>query len=180
MHADSAECNSVRVANKTRTLYRYHNHIRFRLHAWLATLLGTDHSCIFIVNTIVDANPSVRAAIKGCLTPSAAHFIQEDGSNSRTKTAPISCYCVYKLSNKASISPCTVLIDMYSSFLGHVVDCLQYGGKAGRSGHVQQSKVERVDTQGVVPDEQSQKPFSVQELEAKVSQVSIITTVYCS
>ena len=63
------------------------------------------------------ANPIVRAVIKHCLIPSAVHFIQEDGSSSRTKcgsssrakcwssstcTAALSCYCICKLSNKAS------------------------------------------------------------------------------
>ena len=49
------------------------------------TLLGTDHSCIFKMKAVMDANPIVRAVIKGCLISSAAHFIQEDGSKSRAK-----------------------------------------------------------------------------------------------
>ena len=71
----------------------------------MATSLGTDHSCIFIVNTIVAANQilSVRAAIKGCLTPCTAHIIQEDGSSSRAKIykhIPRGGYCICKLNKK--------------------------------------------------------------------------------
>ena len=45
----------------------------------------TDHSCIFIMPAVMDTKYVVRAVIKVCLIPSAAHIIQEDGSNSMTK-----------------------------------------------------------------------------------------------
>ena len=60
--------------------------------------LWTDHSSIFIVITVVSANPIMSATTQDCLIPAAAHIVQEDGSSSRRKGAIVvlisDCYCI--------------------------------------------------------------------------------------
>ena len=72
----------------------------------MATLLWTDHSCIFIMMTVVVTNSTVSAIIQVCLISSAVNLIQEDGSNSRTKDPAIhiNCYCICKLEKQQIIN----------------------------------------------------------------------------
>ena len=67
------------------------------MHIANSTLL-TDHSCIFIVITVVDTNSSVRTVSEVGLIPLAANIIQEDWSSSRRKGVIVvlisDCYCI--------------------------------------------------------------------------------------
>ena len=60
--------------------------------------LRTDHSCIFILITVMDTNSSVRTITQDCLVPTAANLIQEDRSSSRRKGSIVvlicDCYCI--------------------------------------------------------------------------------------
>ena len=74
-------------------------------HNTYNTLLGTDHSCIFTVSTVMDTNSTVNAVIKICLIPSAFHIIQEDRSSSRAiDDRTFECYCICKLYNKNEVT----------------------------------------------------------------------------
>ena len=65
--------------------------------------LWAEHSCFFMVTTVVNTNFAVNTFIKVCLMPSAVNFIQEDGSSSRIKGTVIvqsyfgDCYCICKM-----------------------------------------------------------------------------------